>query len=138
MSDVAAVEADPEPYTSEELEEAAQAMPEMHAVALRHRLVAAKLLGDVRAMPARPMQASLVSAVEELGRAAESLCLATSRPATTLAEADAAMAAIDDALAAFNTSNKAVGAAMKAAVGRRCYVLRAWLVEDSAAAAVGL
>ena len=92
MSDAAAVEADPEPYTSEELEEAAQAMPEMHAVALRHRLVAAKLLGDVRAMPAGPMQASLVFAVEELGWAAESLCLATSRPATTLAEADATMA----------------------------------------------
>lgn len=125
MSDAGAVEADPEPYTSEEIEEAAQAMPEMHAVALRHRLVAAKLLGDVRAMPARPMQASLVPAVEELGRAAESLCLATSRPATTLAEAEAAMAAIDDALAAFNTSNEAVAAAMNAAVGRQNLPARA-------------
>ena len=70
-------------------------------------------------MTSWPMQASLVSAVEELGRAAESLCLATSRPATTLAEAEAAMAAIDDALAALNTSNEAVAAAMKAAVGRQ-------------------
>ena len=35
MSDAAAVEADPEPYTSEEIEEAAQAMPEMHAGAVK-------------------------------------------------------------------------------------------------------
>lgn len=107
---------DPEPYTPEEIEEAAQAIPEMHAKAVRRCLAVATLLRTVRAMSGWPTQAPLVSDVEELGRAAESLRLATSRPATNLAEAEAASAAIEDACAAFNAASDVVAAAATAAV----------------------
>lgn len=106
----------PEPYTPEEIEEAARAIPAMHAEAVRRCLAVAALLRTVRAMSGWPAQASLVSDVEELGRTAESLRQATSRPATDLSEAEAALDAIEESCAAFNAASGAVAAAATAAV----------------------